>query len=215
LTGTYPVGSQISAYATSSAMGSMTSYDLAGLGTDMPAPGMMMSPMSVTDLDVLRSQPYIMLGAKSSRTLGKLTGYIPDPATGQVLALILDQNTVVRVPANNRLPQASPAPEGVTPLFKNADVVAYGYDEAPRYGSVSPFTKRIVATGISVNGRTLGPFGFGTVMPGKGGTLFGFNLNFFGGSSPEEVQANNMGYSTYMAPAMDASGGTTMTTPGM
>jgi len=218
LTGTYPVGSQISAYVTSSGMGSTTSYDLAGLGTDMPTPATMMMPSGVSDLDILRSSPYIMLGAKSMRIMGKLTGYVPDPDSGQVLAIILDQNTLVRVPQNNRLPQASVAPEGVTPLFKNSDVVAYGYDEAPRYGIVSPFTRRIVATGISVNGRSLGPFGFGKIMPGNGGTLFGFNLNFFGGSSPEEVQANSMGYSTYMSPGDTMSGGTggaAAATPGM
>jgi len=213
LTGTFPVGSQISAYVTSSGTGSMMNYDLAGTGTDMPTPATMMMPSSVTDLDVLRSEPYIMLGSKSMRTLGKLTGYVPDPNTGEVLALILDQNTLVRVPANNRLPQASMAPEGVTPLFKNADVVAYGYEEAPRYGIVSPFTKRVVATGLSVNGRTAGPFGFGRVMSGKSGTLFGFNLNFFGGSSPEEVQANSMGYSTYMSPGDTMSGGTAAPAP--
>jgi hypothetical protein len=209
LTGTYPVGSSISAYVTSSGMG----YDLAGMGTDMPSPTGMMMPNTITDLDVLRSAPYITLGGKSMRTMGKLTGYVPDPETGAILAIILDQNTLVRVPANNRLPQASMAPEGVTPLFKNADVVAYGYEESPRYGIVSPFAKRIVATGMSVDGRTVGPFGFGKIMPGNKGTLFGFNLNFFGGSSPEEVQANSMGYSTYMSPGDTAPGGMSGMTP--
>jgi len=209
LTGTYPVGSSISAYVTSAGMG----YDLAGTGTDMPTPANMMMPNGITDLDVLRSSPYITLGGKATRTFGKLTGYVPDPETGAVLAIILDQNTLVRVPANNRLPQASMSPEGVSPLFKNSDVVAYGYDESPRYGIVSPFARRIVATGLSVNGRTVGPFGFGKVMPGNKGTLFGFNLNFFGGSSPEEVQANGMGYSTYMSPGDTMSGGMSGMTP--
>ena len=213
LTGTYPVGSPISAYVTSSGMGSMMSYDLAGTGTDMPTPANMMMPSMATDLDVLRSAPYITLGGKSMRVGGKLTGYVPDPETGAVLAIILDQTTLVRVPANNRVMQASMAPEGVTPLFKNSDVVAYGYDESPRYGIVSPFNKRIVATGIAVNGRTLGPFGFGTVKSGKKGTLFGFNLNFFGGASPREVEANSMGYSSYMSPGATMSGGANTMTP--
>jgi len=204
LTGTYPVGSQISAYATSSGMGSMMSYDLAGLGTDMPTPSSMMMPMNVTDLDVLRSSPYVMLGGKAMRTTGRLTGYVPDPDNGTVLAIILDNNTLVRVPAENRLPQASMTPEGVTPLFKNSDVVVAGYDEAPRYGIVSPYSKRIVATAISVNGQPLGPFGFGKLATRNKDTLLNFNLNFFGGSSPREVQASDSGYSTYMAPAAPA-----------
>lgn len=208
LTGTYPVGSQISAFVTSSGMGSMMSYDLAGTGTEMPSPAMMMMPSTVSDLDVLRSSPYIQMGAKSMRIAGKLTGYVPDPNTGEVLAIILDNTTLVRVPQNNRLLQASPAPEGVTPLFKKADVVAYGYDESPRYGVVSPYGKRIVATGIAVDGRAVGPFGFGTISPANKKTLLNFNLNFFGGSSPREVEASSMGYSAYMAPGDTMAGGT-------
>ena len=196
LTGTYPVGSQISAYVTSSGMGN----DLAGVGDTMPTPATMMSPTMVTDLDVLKATPYIMVGAKSMRTSGTLTGYIPDPMTGEVLAIVLNKDTLVRIPMTNRIPQASMAPEGVTPLFSKSDVVVYGYEEAPRYGVVSPYAKRIVATGLSVNGRTLGPFGFGKVKNTKTDTLLGFNLNFFGGAAPKEVRAETSGYATYMAP---------------
>jgi len=201
LTGTYPVGSQISAFATSSGMGTMMNYDLAGLGTDMPSPSSMMMPMNVTDLDVLRSVPYIMTGSKVERTAGTLTGYISDPDNGQVLAIILDNTTLVRVSQNNRLPQASTAPEGVTPLFKDSDVVVSGYEEAPRYGVVSPYSKRIVANSIIVNGRGLGPFGFGAISPANKKTLLNFNLNFFGGAAPREVDAaSSTGFSPYMAP---------------
>ena len=208
LTGTYAVGSQFSGYVTSSGMGSMMNYDLAGLGTEMPAPSAMMMPMNITDLDVLRAEPFIMLGSKPMMMTGKLTGYVPDPDTGQVLAIILDQNTLVRIPSANRLTQASMAPEGVTPLFKNSDVVVYGVPEAPRYGIVSPFGRRVVANSISVAGRALGPFGFGRMMPSNQKTLLNFNLNFFGGSSPREVEASSLGYSTYMAPgSSDMSGG--------
>jgi len=201
LTGTYPVGSQISAFATSSGTGTMMNYDLAGVGTDMPSPTSMMMPMSVTDLDVLRSVPYIMTGSKVMRTAGTLTGYISDPDNGQVLAIILDNTTLVRVPQNNRLPQASTAPEGVTPLFRNSDVVVSGVDEAPRYGVVSPYSRRIVADSIVVNGRVLGPFGFGAISPANKKTLLNFNLNFFGGAAPREVDAaSTSGFSPYMAP---------------
>ncbi len=219
LTGTYPVGSQISASVTSSGMGTMMNYDLAGLGADMPSPTSMMMPSNISDLDILRAQPYIMLGSKVMRTSGTLTGYIPDPDTGQVLAIILDNTTLVRVPQNNRLPQASTAPEGVTPLFRNSDVVVSGYEEAPRYGVVSPYSKRIVAQGIQVNGRTLGAFGFGAVAPANKKTLLNFNLNFFGGAAPREVDASSAGFSPYMAPGTSdmtggMSSGSGMMTPG-
>jgi len=200
LTSTYPVGSTASVYATSSMMGGMTRYDLAGMGSTMPAPSSMMMPMMLSDLDILKAQPYTTIGAKSMMYSGKLTGFVSDPKSGDVLAIILDDKTLLRVPAENRLVQASPAPEGITGLFSGADVVAYGVPEAPRYGAVSPYSERVIASGISVNGRPLGPFGFGRVSTSKKGTLFGFNLPIGGGQTPEEVSAMNSGYMTYSAP---------------
>lgn len=202
LTGMYPVGSQATVSVTSSMMGNMTSYNLAGVGSDMPAPNMMM-PGSVSELDVLRAQPYVLIGSKPMLYSGKLTGYVVDPKMGDVLAIILDENTVVRVPAQNRLPQASMAPEGVANLVKGANVLVSGTEEAPRYGVMSPYGRRIAATGITIGGRTLGPFGFGKVMAKKNSTLFGFNIPLGGGL--DEIKANEMGYATYNMNASDGS----------
>jgi len=200
LTAAYPVGSTASVYVTSSMMGGMTRYDLAGMGTNMPAPTSMMMPMMVSDLDVLKSEPYTLIGAKSMRVEGKLTGYITDPMRGEVLALILDDSTIVRVPRENRLVQASHAPEGITPLQRGAAVVAYGLPEAPRYGSLTPYAQRLIATGIAVNGRALGPLGFGRVMTSSKGTLLGFDVAGSADRTPEEVAAMNSGYMTYSTP---------------
>jgi len=217
LTATYPVGSTASVYVTQSMMGGMTQYNLAGVGTTMPAPGSMamMTPMMVSPLDMLRSEPYTMVGAQQMRVRGKLTGYISDPMNGEVLALILDNSTLVRVPRENRQVQASPAPEGITPLVKNMQVVAYGYPEAPRYGAVSPFATRLIATGLAVGGRAVGPLGFGKMLSKPSGTLLGFNLDMGGNANttPEELSAMGMGYMTYSSPgAMNGGTGTTGTT---
>jgi len=213
LTTMYPVGATANVYVTSSMSRGMTNYYLAGMGTEMPAPGSMMMPMTVTDLDVLKAEPFVMLGSKSMRVTGSLDGYIADDK-GEVLALILKNSmgsTLVRVPRENRLIAASNTPSSVVPLIRGASVVAYGMMEAPRYGVVSPYANRVVATGISVDGQTLGPLGFGRVMSGGKGTLLGFNVNLggaVGGSSPEQVQAGNMGYSTYSMPASAGMTGT-------
>ena len=198
ITSLYPVGSSASVYVTSRMMGKMTSYDLAGTGPDMPTPTSMMMPMDVDAVDVLKATPYIQIGAKVEEFRGMLTGYIADPANGEVLGIILDDKTLVRIPMQNRLVQASTSPSGITPLFANAYVVARGYKEAPLYGVVSPFQQRIAATGISVNGETLGPLGFGKVMNSRK-PLLGFNLNFFGGKAPKDMsmQSNSMGYMPY------------------
>lgn len=200
LTSMYPVGSVASVYVTSSMMGGMTRYDLAGMGAEMPSPTAMMMPMMISDVDLLKSEPFTTIGAKPTRYSGNLSGYIPDPMTGEVLAIILDSKTLIRVPRESRLVQASMAPEGIVPLMKGADVVAYGYPEAPRYGAVSPYEMRVIGTGIAVNGRNLGALGFGRLKMGKNDTLLGFNIPLGGTVSNEENSAMSMGYSTYMTP---------------
>lgn len=212
LTSTYPVGSTASVYVTSSMAGGSTQYNLAGIGSTMPAPGAigMMTPMSVSAVDVLKSEPYTLLGAKQQRIEGNLTGYISDPLSGEVLAIILDNTNLVRVPRENRQVQASPAPEGITALTKGLSVVAYGYPEAPRYGSVSPFSTRLIATGISVGGRALGPLGFGKIQNASTSTLLGFDLPIGGNitTTPEEVSAMGLGYMTYSTPGATANSST-------
>jgi len=206
LTSMYPVGSTASVFVTSSTMGNMTRYDLAGTGTNMPAPTAMYQPMMVSDLDVLKAEPYVMIGAKSQLYSGKVTGAISDPKSGEVLAIILDDKTMLRIPREFRHVPASYSPEGVTPLFKGSYVAAYGVPEAPRYGAVSPFAERVAATSISVNGMPLGPLGFGHLQQDKTDTLFGFNIPFFGGGTPIDTNltATQQGYTPYMAPAPSA-----------
>ena len=198
VTALYPVGSSASVYVTSSMMGNMTNYDLAGVGPEMPTPTSMMMPSNINAIDVLKSSPYIQMGAKEDEYRGMLTGYIADPMNGEVLGIVLDNKTLIRIPAQNRLVQASTSPAGITPMFKNAYVVARGYKEAPLYGIVSPFESRVAATGISVNGESLGPLGFGKVMSSRK-PLFGFNINFLGGSAPKDMsmETNSMGYMPY------------------
>ena len=194
----YPVGSSASVYVTSQMMGKMTAYDLAGVGPDMPTPTSMMMPSNIDAVDILKATPYIMIGAKEETFSGKLTGYVSDPANGEILGIVLDNKTLVRVPMQNRLVQASTSPTGITPLFANADVIARGYKEVPLYGVVSPFESRVAASGISVNGETLGPLGFGKVMSSRK-PLLGFDLNFLGGKAPKDLsmESNSMGYMPY------------------
>lgn len=198
VTALYPVGSSASVYVTSNMMGKMTNYDLAGVGPDMPTPTTMMMPSNISPTDVLKSTPYIQIGSKEKTFSGKLTGYISDPMNGEVLGIILNDKTLVRIPADNRLVQASTSPTGITPLFAGSDVVVRGYEESPLYGVVSPFESRVSANSIAVNGEALGPLGFGKIMASRK-PLLGFNLNFFGGKAPKDMSmtSNTMGYMPY------------------
>jgi len=194
----YPVGSTASVFVTPGSWG----YDLAGLGTVMPAPGSMWAPYTVTDLDFLKATPYTSVGAKPTRVSGKLTGYVADD-DGAVLAIVLDKTTLVRIPYESRQDDTRNVPDGVTPLFRNADVVAIGYPESPRYGVLTPFETRLIATSIVVDGRSLGAKGFGKLAP-KGDTIFNANFGGMMGKSPDEIKAGEMGYTTYMAPPAPA-----------
>lgn len=200
LTAAYPVGSMATVYvmeAPAMGMKGMMRYDMVGMGEKMPEPSAMMMPYMVTDVDMLKSEPYTTIGAKLMEVEGDLTGYIADDM-GQVLGLVLDGKTVVRVPNENRLIGSMSASPRKSPLFKNARVMALGYPEAPRYGSVSPYEKRLIATAITVNGQAVGPLGFGMLPKKSAKPLLGFNLNLpMAGSAPEEMQANSMGYMTY------------------
>ena len=198
ITALYPVGTTASVYVTSQMMGKMTAYDLAGTGPDMPTPTSMMMPSNIDPVDVLKSTPYIMIGAKEETTSGKLTGFVSDPASGEILGIVLDNKNLIRVPMQNRLIQASTSPTGITPLFDGSSVVVRGYKEVPLYGVISPFENRIAASSISVNGETLGPLGFGKVMSSRK-PLLGFNINFLGGKSPKDMSmsTNSMGYMPY------------------
>lgn len=191
----YPVGSTASVYVTQGTWG----YNLVGVGATMPDPASMWPAYTVTDLDMLKSTPYTTVGAKPEVVMGKVTGFIPDDS-GEVLALVLDGNKLVRVPMQSRQPDGQNVPEGKTPLFSHSVVYAVGYPEAPRYGSMSPYETRLIATSIVVNGRSLGSKGFGKMKVGKKDSLFPWNLGGLAGKSPEEVKASEVGYTTYAAP---------------
>lgn len=195
LTAMYPVGSTATVYASQW----NGNWYLVGTGPNMPAPTAMYEPYTVTALDVLKAEPYTVLGAKESVVTGDLTGYVADKS-GEVLALVLDHTKLVRVPRENRQGNPMGIPEGVTPMFKGAKVVATVLPEAPRYGAVSPFESRWIASAIAVDGQTVGAKGFGKIKKNKSDTLFNWNISVLGGSTPEEVQANNWGYSTYAFP---------------
>jgi len=85
---TYPVGGQASVYVMGSpgSMG-MTNYNVIGLGDRPPAAGFM-APYWVSDVDLLKSEPYIMVGTKMVQFSGRLRNAITDE-NGEVIGLVL------------------------------------------------------------------------------------------------------------------------------
>ena len=225
LSTTYPVGSQATVYTTSTTMGAMTRMDVVGVGETMPST--MMPSYMASDVDVLQASPYITIGSKIQTVSGTLKGLVTDDM-GNVLALIVggkEKSSLVRVPTEFRATGTMySTADRATPLFKGAKIDAVGYEEAPRYGALSAYDKRLVATAITVNSHSVGSGSLVPMMAKKYDTILGFNL--FGSGkgktmSGEESSAGKMGYMTYDPNMMSdmpmntapAAADSTMTTP--
>lgn len=216
---TYPVGGQATVYVQNNQWGDSSRYDVVGFGP--AAPTYVMQPYMVRDVDLLDSEPSIMVGSKLQSYRGRLDGLIHNEA-GEVVALVLDQvssggqdmgdNLLVRVGRMFRQISPGAAMAGsdrVAPAFKGADVEVTGYAEAPMYGVVSAFPARVIANAININRRSVGSLGFPNRMRSNS-PLFGFDI---GGTemTPEEIAAGSQGYMTYQTPGT-MSGGTSSNT---
>jgi len=82
---TYPVGGTASVYVTGSPT---TRWDVVSMGATAPAPGGMMQPYTVTDAELLDSEPYIMAGAKMVTMTGRLRNVIVNKQ-GEIVGLVL------------------------------------------------------------------------------------------------------------------------------
>jgi len=208
---TYPVGGQIAVWVAPSSMGA-GHWNAVGVGTARPST--FMQAYTVSDVEALDGEPYIIAGSKMTEIKGSLSRMIVGN-TGEVLALVLDNGTIVRVPRELR--QIAPGYAGsdrITPLFKGASVRAVGYMEAPMYGVLSPFMSRLAANAISVNGRSVGALGVPMMTKEQQKTLLKADI---GGNtmSNEEMAAMGMGYSTYTpGGAMSGTGGMNATEGG-
>jgi len=208
-----PTGGQVNVWVSPSSMGA-GHWDVVGVGADRP--NTFMTPYSVSAVDLLEAEPYILAGSKLTTVRGKLRGVIT-ANNGEVLALVLDNATlgsaamgggqstsantvdgnmggttggrmIVRVPREVR--HISPGAMGtgrVTPLFRGSDVAAKGYVEAPRYGALSTFSNRLVANALVVNGHSVGALGVPMMPRDKNRPIFGgLDLDMPGGSASPE-----------------------------
>jgi len=190
---TYPVGGNISVWVTPSSMGA-GHWNAVGVGQTRPMT--FMEPYTVNAVDLLQAEPYILTGAKMTTVSGNLSRMIVSN-TGEVLGLVLDNQTVVRVPREVRhIAPGYAGSDRITPLFKGAMVRATGYPEAPRYGVLSPYGSRLVANTITVNGRAVGALGVPLMSNEQQRALIKTDI---GGAtmSNEEMAAMGMGYSVY------------------
>jgi len=197
---TYPPGGTVDVFVVQSPYGKLTRYDVVGIGKEVPRAGYM-QPYMISDVELLKAEPYIVAGSQETTVKGKLSRVITDDA-GDVLGLVLEDNTLIRVPREARPASSSYAgSERVTPLFKGAQVIATGYEEAPNYGVISTFPNRLSARAIVVNGHSVGAVGFPRMMKGSSRALLDVDIAAgLGGKSAvseDEMTAFGQGYRTY------------------
>jgi len=210
---TYPVGQQASVWV----VGNQASrWDVVGVGSTAPQGTMMHSSM-VSDIDLLDAEPLIMIGQQMVTRTGRLKN-IAVNRQGEVIGLMLDNGVLARVSREFRHHAPGHAgTERVTPLFRNSIVEVTGYPEAPRYGALSTFGERIVATALVVNARAVGAIGIPMMTREEQRTLgdrWGVDI---GGTSmnADEMRASQMGYRVYSPGAPGAMGGnSSMSAPG-
>jgi len=85
-----PTGGQVNVWVSPSSMGA-GHWDVVGVGADRPAN--FMTPYSVSALDLLDSEPYIMAGSQLMTVKGTLRGVVT-ANNGEVLALVLDNASI-------------------------------------------------------------------------------------------------------------------------
>lgn len=85
---TYPVGGQASVYVQGTPYMGGNRWDVVSVGNTMPAPGTMMQPYTVTDAELLDTQPYIMAGAKMVTVRGRLKNLVVNDM-GEVVGLVI------------------------------------------------------------------------------------------------------------------------------
>jgi len=117
-------------------------------------------------------------------------------------------------------PEFRPAPDHggnmrrVTPLIAGDDVIATGFMEASRYGTVSNYGQRLSASAIVVNDRNAGQLGFPMMKPNEP-TLLSFDLNipFITGKAPDTLQVVPGGNEVYPGSSGSMSGAPMMMSP--
>lgn len=194
----YPSGSTVTIWATPGT-GKYKYWNARGIGAERPT---VWYPVNTTsDFDWLSATPYITADATETTVSGKLRGVVIDDR-GDVLALALDSangQVLVRVPAELRqMARGYIGTDRVAPLIKGSDVRVHGIAEAPRWGVLTPFSERIAADTIAINGKSAGAIGIQMLPAEERNALLGWNIGGLNrGDSMIDVQAGRLGYGPY------------------
>jgi hypothetical protein len=131
-----------------------TQWNLVGIGEVRPVEGFL-TPTTTSAIDTLEAG-MANQGTPQSTLTGRLTNVIAAD-NGEVVALVLDEQTLVRVPRGMRRSSAAAGEAGVSKVLweKNAEVTVSVQPEIERTGTNSHFKNRWMARTIAVNGQDI------------------------------------------------------------
>jgi len=162
---TYPVGGTASVYVAGSPT---TRWDVVGMGATAPAPGTMMQAYTLTDADLLDSEPYIMAGARQTTVTGTLTDLIVNKQ-GEVVGMVLDGARMKGMNKKMRKMQAASAANAGTAMSTDGTTMTSSTTTSGNTTTTVTDTTTVMTTGDTT--MTAGDMSMNMMGMGSGGVL--------------------------------------------
>ena len=152
-----PVGAPLDGWVTTHRDAQWSWNNLVSIGKD-PATRFLTEPTS-TGVQQLDDRSWIWKKGVTGTVNGKLKKIIVNEK-GDVLALVLDNDALIKVPLTVRNEELGAyGTEAIAPLFKDVEVTAWGTPEWQASGNVSIYSQHLATTGLSINGKTVSAIG--------------------------------------------------------
>lgn len=168
----YPVGSTLDAWVVEHNDYDRPLSDLVSIGAERP--NRFLTDDFHTGTERLQSREWVWKDAGTERVTGSLDKVLVSPR-GEVLALVLKDGTLVRVPPTvKHQEQGAQGSKEVAQLFPGAQVTAWGPQVWHARGDVSIYGQRVATNGLSINGKTVGAIGIQNLAPNSSllGSIF-------------------------------------------
>jgi len=203
----HPVGSTLDAWVVEHNDYDRPLSDLVSIGAERP--NRFLTDDFHTGEERLASRAWIWKDSANERVTGSLDRVIVSPK-GEVLALVLKDGTLVRVPRSvKHQERGARGGKHVAQLFPGAEVTAWGPQVWHARGDVSIYGQRVASDGLSINGKTVSAIGIQNMDMNSSllGTIFSTSQNTDGGYSPFEASMERTSPPPKMSMSSDSSCG--------
>ena len=182
-----PVGKTLDGWVITHREGEWSWNDLVSIGKDPAA--RVLNETIPTGAQQLDDRSWVWKKGTPGEVQGKLKKIIVD-GKGDVLALVLDNGALVRVPRTVRNEELGAyGTDAIAPLFKDVEVTAWGTPEWHADGDVSIYNQHFSTTGLSINGKTVSAIGVPKLSVNQNFLIDG-NINLITASPAEIIGAD-------------------------